>query len=160
MHRADAADEQVGRGRLEHDPARAEPDCLEQLLLVDVGGEHDHAPVEPFSRRVPQHLHAVDPGHAQVQDQDVGPVLPQRPQRRLAVPAARDDLDVRLPLEQALKPPEHERVVVSQGEPDRRHPVAPLTHGRTSSSRASAAVARNPRMRNGPPSWPHESKTG
>ena len=63
----------------------------------------------------PQDLHPAEPRHAQVEDQEVGTVLPGGPQRHFPVRATRRHLHVRLLPDEAGERVEHERVVVGQG---------------------------------------------
>ena len=118
LHRPDAPDQRLGPRLLEHDPADAEADRLEQPVLVQLAGEDDRARARGFLGDAPQDLHPAEPRHAQVEDQDVGTVLPGRPQRRLPVRATRRHLHVRLLPEKAGERVEHERVVVGENETD------------------------------------------
>ena len=96
--------------------------------------------------QAPRRLDAVEPRHADVHHDDVGP----QPQRRLhrlgAVLRLADDLEVGLDVEHGPEAAAHERVVVGDEDADRAHARSP----------SSGRLARTAKpSRSGPAStWP------
>ena len=97
----------LGRHVLEQEPGG--PGLESRVdVLVEVERRQDHdprrcardAPVGTrWTDQPPGRLQAVETRHPDVHQHDVGPVAPGQPDRCLAVGGLRDDLDVRLRLE-------------------------------------------------------------
>ena len=75
-------------------------------------------------------LDAVELGHADVEQRDVGLESLAAEHRLVAVLGLGDDLDLRLGLQHHPQAGSHERLVVGEQDPDRRHVAPPPRAGR------------------------------
>jgi hypothetical protein len=101
---ADAVHEKARRHFLEDDAADAEPDGLDQGLVVDHGRQEHHARRQALAAHLPQDGDAVGSGHAEIQDQDIRAMLRDGAQRFDAIGAAIDHVDVRLAAQSVSRP--------------------------------------------------------
>src|SRR5690242_4853371 len=77
-----------------------------------------------------RHLQAVEPGHGNVDQGDVGPFLAHQPQRFAAVAGLRHYLDARQLVEERAHPGTHQRMVIGEQEPQRAHAPPPAASGK------------------------------
>ena len=91
-------------------------------MLVVRGGEHHHGP----GRHALDHLEAVEPGHVDVEEEDVHRLSADLLQRLLGIGGLADDLDPAGRREHPGQPLERQRLVVDEKraeEGGRRHRV-------------------------------------
>ncbi|GIE72882.1 hypothetical protein Apa02nite_089900 [Actinoplanes palleronii] len=109
--RQDVLDEEAGRSGTER---------LEHVLVQPVVGQDDD--VHPVQSRVrgdaPGGLDAVDARHPDVEENDVGPMLPGQRDSVVAVARLGHDLEVVLGVEQSSEAAADQRLVVDQQDPD------------------------------------------
>ena len=117
-HQANRLDQMLGIARLEHVAAGSRPNGLHHELPVVVGGQHDRAHVGEALPDHPGGLQAVDPGHPDVEQHDVGLLLLDHRDGLLAVRGLADDIDVLGHVEVAAQALTDERVVVGNEDPD------------------------------------------
>src|SRR5215216_580785 len=112
-HRGAAGLDQITvDGALEHIARGAHPDSLEQVLLVVVHREHQHAHLGPAVRDLARRLQAGLARHRDVEDHEVD-IFGERPVHRLlTVRRLCDDLQIGLGVEHRPESLEHDRVVV------------------------------------------------
>ena len=118
---ADARGELLGRDVLEQEAAGARAQRLVDVLVEVEGGEHQHARRRVVLARVDDaagRLDAVELGHADVHQHDVGLQPPRHLDRLQAVDGLADDLEVVLGVEDHLEPRAHERLVVGDQDAD------------------------------------------
>ena len=141
-HDADPGHELLGRDVLEQEAAGPGAQRLVDVLVEVEGGQHQHphralagGGDDPARR-----LDAVELGHADVHEHDVGLEVVGHRHRLGAVGGLADDVEVVLGVEDHLEPGAHERLVV--GDQDANgHLGGLLRHGREG-SRAHACSAR------------------
>ena len=90
----------------------------ERMLLEGCRQQH-HAGGKLRLLQLPEHVEAVHAGHADVQHEDVGIVLPHGPHGLLARAAPGQHGEILLGLQQALQPIEDERMIVGEYQGDR-----------------------------------------
>jgi hypothetical protein len=126
---ADAVHEKARRHFLEDDAADAEPDGLDQGLVVDHGRQEHHARRQALATHLPQDGDAVGSGHAEIQDQDVRAMLRDGAQRFDAIGAAIDHVDVRLAAQKRLEAGKHDGMVIGDDDCDALSLRACQRHG-------------------------------
>ena len=116
---ADALDDEVRRGLFQHDAATAQLHGLHELVLVLRGRQNDHArPLVGLLKRL-QRRQAVQIGHAQIQQQNIGVQFPHALQHLAAVPGLSHDVEIILKKEQLLESIAHDGMIV--GDEDANH---------------------------------------
>jgi NTE family protein len=135
---------------LHQEPGRAGLQRVEHVLVQAVVGEdHDVGAGESGIRRDPPgRLDAVHPRHLDVDQRDVGQVVPGLPDAFLAVRGLRHDLDVVLGVEQRPETAADQRLVVDEQNPD---------HGCATGS--SACTRKPPSLRGAASSLPPSAVT-
>ena len=118
MHFADALDQQFGRGLFEHDPGGPELHRLDELVLIVGSGQHDDAGLVLGDLKPLQGGQAIQPGHFQVEQQDVGFVLLKNVEYLAPVLRLRHDFEVFFEREQPAKPVAEDGMVVRYHDAD------------------------------------------
>ena len=111
-HRADRSDQVLVGLTLENVSGGARLERLEQIALVVVHGEHQHAGLGEVGADLASGLQAREPGHPHIEDAQVRALLQRLLECLHAVARLGDDLEVRLALEQELDSRSHDAVVV------------------------------------------------
>ena len=114
--------EQVVRGRaLEEVAARAGPHQRLHVGRVLVDGQHQHPGAGAFARHPLRQFEAVQAGHRDVDDRDVGCDGADHRQRLAAIGGLADELDLGVGVEQRPDAREDDRMVVGQDDADTVH---------------------------------------
>src|SRR5712692_1622321 len=148
VHLANAL-EQERRGHLLQDhAAHAEADGLADLILLERRAEQDDAGGKVVALQLPDHGQSILPGQPEIEDEDVGPMRPDRAHRVFAVGAAREDGELLAP-EELLETVERDGMAVGENEPDRLRCGDRMgQYGRSSTSRFvtafTMAMSRSP----------------
>ncbi len=115
---ADAFDEPLGRVGLEQEPRGARSECFIDVFVEAVGGEDEDSGVGSPCGELPGRLDAVEDGHADVHQHDVGIERSGERDGLRAVGCLADHLDVALRLEDQPQAAADDRLVVDEEDAD------------------------------------------
>ena len=149
-HDADAVRELLGRDVLEQEPGGARAQRVVDVLVEVEGREHQDLRAVAGREHAAGRLDAVELGHADVHQHDVGGELARLLDRLQAVGGLADDVEVVLGVEDHPEARAHERLVVGDQHPHRAHAAASTVV--SSATSGSFARIRKPPPRRRPAS--------
>jgi hypothetical protein len=110
---------EVPTGCTKHESHRSKRDGFHDLFVAD-GRSQQHAPAAlVLAGERAQHIEAAPFGHAQIQYEHVRLMRSDGRYRRGAVTAARDNVEVLLPVEKLLEPVQDHLMIVDEHDADR-----------------------------------------
>jgi hypothetical protein len=153
----DAGRELLRRHVLEQEPAGARAQRLVDVLVEVERGEHEHARGHVAAQRghLARRLDAVELGHADVHQHDVGRQATRLLDRRVAVGRLADDVDVLLGVEDHAEAGAHQRLVVGDQDADHSGSLATTSNPPPATGPARSEPSYS-RMRSSIPTspWP------
>ena len=118
MHLADALDQQFGRGLFENNSGSSQLHGLDELVLVVGSGEHDDAGLVLGDLQALQGGEAVEAGHLQIEQEDVGLVLLENVEHLAPVLRLRHDFEIFFEGEQTAETVAEDGMVVRYHDAD------------------------------------------
>ena len=115
---ADALDEQFRRGLLQNNSGGPQLHRLDEFVFVVGSGENNHAGFVLGDLKALQRGQAVQAGHLQIQQEDVGFMLLQNIEHLASVLGLRYDFEILFQGEQAAEPIAEDRMIVRYYDPD------------------------------------------
>ena len=145
MHRADRREEELGVGILQEKPARTLPDRAGCGLVEVERREHDDAGRVGVAQELGCRSEAVEHGHPDVHQHDVGLRGAHDVDRLAAVGRLAHDLDVWLRVDEHADSGAEQRLIVDEHHPDRAHDPPPIGRvPRTTKAPSSRAGVQPP----------------
>src|SRR5688572_27506952 len=135
-----ALNHQGGGHLLQDDTADAQPNRLDEIIVLQHRGQQDGARGDLVLLHLLQHSEPVHPRHAKVEHGHVGAVTDDRTHRLHAVDTGGDDPAIALPAKHVLQPRENDRMVIGEHETDHETRLSDGRRGTTISRRAPVSL--------------------